>query len=199
MKEFEFDDIEISDEKDLIKEETSPKKEEDPLYQKFSFDIDIDSKEDNTLTEPETKEDSVNEIEPEIKEESFDEVNIEPKEEKNSSINDGFFETSNTEIDNPFLKVEKEEIEEKNIYEEGLKELDPIIDIDKEHENKEDALEEALSHTTKFTPFKEEKPEVDDVEIDEDKKEKNGVAYLIVLFVILLIAIFLIPKIASLL
>jgi len=196
VKEFEFDDIEISDEKDVVNEEKPQTKEEDPLYQKFSFDIDVDSKE--TINEiEEKKEEKIDEIE-EIKEEKIDE--IEDKKEINTiSSNDGLFASSNTEIDNPFLKVEKEEEEEKNIYEEGLKELDPIIDIDKEHESKEDALEEALSHTTKFTPFKEEKPEVDDVEIDEDKKEKNGVAYLIVLFIILLIAIFLIPKIASLL
>ena len=58
MKEFEFDDIEISDEEDLVKEETVQNKEEDPLYQKFSFDIDIDSKEEPVgEKEPEIKED----------------------------------------------------------------------------------------------------------------------------------------------
>ena len=197
MKEFEFDDIEISDETESIPEiDEIPETANDPLYQKFSFDIDTDS---------ETKE----EVKEEIKED-LDNKNINDLfEEKDEYVEKDtpLFSNSNKEIDNPFVKVEvkEEPVEEKrNIYEEANENIKPIISFDeKEIENKEDALEEALSHTTKFTPFKDEKPEINELEVEEKEehegKEKNGVVYLIILFIILLIAIFVIPKIASLL
>ena len=40
MKEFEFDDIEISDDVEEQPTEKVENLKEDPLYQKFSFDID---------------------------------------------------------------------------------------------------------------------------------------------------------------
>lgn len=181
MKEFEFDDIEVSDENEVKKEDKS-----DSLYQKFSFDIDDTDVDANKVFEQDVTS-NINSL--------FDDEE-EIKEEK------PLFTSTNKDIDNPFKKEEKEEIEEVNVYEEANKNIKPIISFDeKEIESKEDALEEALSHTTKFTPFKEEKPSVNDSEIEEVKegKESNGIAYLIALFVILLLAIFVIPKIASLL
>ena len=208
MKEFEFDDIEISDEVEegIPELDKQPEAlEEDPLYQKFSFDIDTDG------TEQEPKEEIIEEvkIEPEVKED-IDKKNIndlfEDKEQEYVPEDKPLFSNSNKEIDNPFVKVEvKEEpvVEKRNIYEEANENIKPIISFDeKEIENKEDALEEALSHTTKFTPFKDDKPVINELEVEEEKeegKEKNGVVYLIILFIILLIAIFIIPKIASLL
>ncbi len=214
MKEFEFDDIEISDEKQEIKEEKTENLKEDPLYQKFSFDIDTGVPQD--VLKEEIKEPVIDEpiIEEPVVEES--------KELENHSINNFFeekeentpeekplFSNSNLEIDNPFVekKVEEEvkvseEEQVENMYKEANKNVKPVISFDEnEIETKEDALEEALSHTTKFSPFKESKPEVNDLEIEESKeeKEKNGIAYLIILFIILLVAIFVIPKIASLL
>ena len=206
MKEFEFDDIEISDEKEEpIKEETvNP--ESDPLYQKFSFDID---------EEP---------IKEEIEEENIQnnnlEVNVNDIFGEETSINNLFeekeelgeeqkplFSSSSNEIDNPFANEEPKQVVEEpkveeNVFEEANKEVKPIISYsDEEIENKEDALEEALSHTTKLTPFKDEKPNISEMEVEETKegKETNGIAYLIALFIVLLIAIFVIPKIASLL
>ncbi len=216
MKEFEFDDIEISDEKQEFNEEKTENLKEDPLYQKFNFDIDtgiedIEIKEepkiDEVKEEPNVEKEEVNEVEldqPSIN--NFFEEKEETPEEK------PLFSNTNTEIDNPFVtkKVEEEvkiseEEEVENMYKEANKDIKPVISYNEEElneiENKEDALEEALSHTTKFSPFKESKPEVNDLEIEESKeeKEKNGIAYLIILFVILLVAIFVIPKIASLL
>ena len=195
MKEFEFDDIEISDEKVETKEEKEQKLKEDPLYQKFSFDIDTDNKEE-----------VVEDVKEEIEESNINNLFEEKEEEvKNTSL----FDSSNEEIDNPFIekKVEEEnkiseEEEVENMYKEANKNIKPVISFDeKELEDKEDALEEALSHTTKFTPFKDEKPDVNDLDVEETKdgKESNGIAYLVVLFIILLVAIFVIPKIASLL
>ena len=191
MKEFEFDDIVVSDENE---EKETKKNSSDSLYQKFSFDIDEveDNKEANTNDvfgqEDIIEESNINDL--------FEEKE-EIKEEK------PLFSNSNEEIDNPFKNVEpKEEVKEEieNVFEKENKK--PVISFKEEEiENKEDALEEALSHTTKFTPFKEEKPNVNTEDIEEAKegKETNGIAYLIALFIILLIAIFIIPKIASLL
>jgi len=207
MKEFEFDDIEISDEKQEFNEEKTENLKEDPLYQKFNFDIDTGIEDIEIKEEPNVEIEEVNEVEldqPSIN--NFFEEKEETPEEK------PLFSNTNTEIDNPFVtkKVEEEvkiseEEEVENMYKEANKDIKPVISYNEEElneiENKEDALEEALSHTTKFSPFKESKPEVNDLEIEESKeeKEKNGIAYLIILFVILLIAIFVIPKIASLL
>ena len=190
MKEFEFDDIVISDEP----EEEKPKKESkiddsDSLYQKFSFDID---------DVEEIKEVNTKEID---EEKNINDLFEEKEEEKEDKP---LFSNSNEDIDNPFKNTlnTEEEKDNENIYEEENKNMKPIISFNEEEiENKEDALEEALSHTTKFTPFKEEKPSIntEDIEETKDGKETNGIAYLIALFIILLIAIFVIPKIASLL
>ena len=207
MKEFEFDDIVVSDENEVNEPINEPKKEDnssDSLYQKFSFDI--DTAEEKKVEKPNVEEVSANDIFGEDVVEETDINNLfEEKEEKVEEK--PLFSNSNEEIDNPFTNVEpkeeeKVEVEEENIFEEANKEEKTIISFDeKEIENKEDALEEALSHTTKLTPFKEEKPKVEDLEIEEAKegKESNGIAYLIILFIILLLAIFVIPKIASLL
>ena len=191
MKEFEFDDIVVSDEN---KEKETKKNSSDSLYQKFSFDI--DEVEDN-------KEVNANDVFGQ--EDIIEESNINDLFEEKDEIKEEkpLFSNSNEEIDNPFKNVEpKEEVKEdiENVFEKENKK--PVISFKEEEiENKEDALEEALSHTTKFTPFKEEKPNVNTEDIEEAKegKETNGIAYLIALFIILLIAIFIIPKIASLL
>ena len=210
MKEFEFDDIEISDEKEEVKEEKKENLKEDPLYQKFSFDIDSDSDMDIDIKEEEEIEEKEEKEDPIIEEVDLDQNNLNDLfEDKDEVVEEKpLFSNTNLEIDNPF--VEKKVVEEvkiseeeqvENMYKEANKNIKPVISFDeKELENKEDALEEALSHTTKFSPFKESKPEVSDLEIEETKetKEKNGIAYLIALFVILLIAIFVIPKIAAL-
>lgn len=208
MKAFEFDDIEISDEKEEVKkEEKQENLNEDPLYQKFSFDIDTDSKEKVKENKKEEVEEIVEIDEPQLEDKNindlFDDEEDEPVEDK------PLFSNSNIEIDNPFVKKEikeeekiSEEEQVENMYKEANKNIKPVISFDeKELDEKEDALEEALSHTTKFTPFKEEKPDVNDLDIEEtkDKKDSNGIAYLVALFIILLIAIFVIPKIASLL
>ena len=191
MKEFEFDDIVVSDENE---EKETKKNSSDSLYQKFSFDI--DEVEDN-------KEVNANDVFGQ--EDIIEESNINDLFEEKEEIKEEkpLFSNSNEEIDNPFKNVEpKEEVKEEieNVFEKENKK--PVISFKEEEiENKEDALEEALSHTTKFTPFKEEKPNVNTEDIEEAKegKETNGIAYLIALFIILLIAIFIIPKIASLL
>ena len=204
MKEFEFDDIVVSDENEV----EEPKKEEnssDSLYQKFSFDID---------TAEENKVEKNDDIEVVSANDIFEQDIIEKPsinnlfEEKEEIVEEKpLFSNSNEEIDNPFTNVEqpkeeKEEVEE-NVFEEANKNEKPVISFKDEVESKEDALEEALSHTTKLTPFKEEKPkvEIEDSELEDTKegKEGNGIAYLIILFIILLLAIFVIPKIASLL
>jgi len=220
MKEFEFDDIEISDEVEEQPTEKVENLKEDPLYQKFSFDIDSDDKEEPVIeevTEPVIEEPVIEE--PVIEEPVIEEPIIEEQEELDQpNINNLFeekeepiketavFSNTNEEIDNPFLNVQQptleEEKKEESIFEEATKDIKPIISYDeKEIENKEDALEEALSHTTKLTPFKNEKPVINDGDVEEVKegKESNGIAYLIILFIILLLAIFVIPKIASLL
>ena len=210
MKEFEFDDIEISDEVEEQPTEKVENLKEDPLYQKFSFDIDSDDKEEPVIeevTEPVIEEPVIEE--PIIEEqEELDQPNINNLfEEKEEPIKEtAVFSNTNEEIDNPFLNVQQptleEEKKEESIFEEATKDIKPIISYDeKEIENKEDALEEALSHTTKLTPFKNEKPVINDGDVEEVKegKESNGIAYLIILFIILLLAIFVIPKIASLL
>ena len=219
MKEFEFDDIEISDEVQEQPEEKVENLKEDPLYQKFSFDIDSDDKEEPIVEE--VKEPAIEE--PAIEESVTEDVNIEEPsleqedldapdinnlfEEKEEPVKENaVFENTNEAIDNPFLNVSEsaptEEVKEESIFEEATKDMKPIISYDeKEIENKEDALEEALSHTTKLTPFKNEKPVINDGDVEEVKegKESNGIAYLVILFIILLLAIFVIPKIASLL
>ena len=214
MKEFEFDDIEISDEVQEQPEEKVENLKEDPLYQKFSFDIDSDDKEEPIVEE--VQEPAIEE--PAIEESVTEEAIVEQEELDAPDINNLFeekeeliketavFENTNEAIDNPFLNVSEsaptEEVKEESIFEEATKDIKPIISYDeKEIENKEDALEEALSHTTKLTPFKNEKPVINDGDVEEVKegKESNGIAYLVILFIILLLAIFVIPKIASLL
>ena len=62
--------------------------------------------------------------------------------------------------------------------------------------NKEEAMEEALSHTNEYTPFKVQKEEVN----KEQKKTNNKSAYIfigIILFIMLLFIIFL-PQISKL-
>ena len=214
MKEFEFDDIEISDEVQEQPEEKVENLKEDPLYQKFSFDIDSDDKEEPIVEE--VQEPAIEE--PAIEESVTEEAIVEQEELDAPDINNLFeekeeliketavFENTNEAIDNPFLNVSEsaptEEVKEESIFEEATKDIKPIISYDEnEIENKEDALEEALSHTTKLTPFKNEKPVINDGDVEEVKegKESNGIAYLVILFIILLLAIFVIPKIASLL
>ncbi len=205
MKEFEFDDIEISDDVEEQPTEKVENLKEDPLYQKFSFDIDSDDKEEpvvEEVTEPVIEEPVIEE------KEELDQPDINNLfEEKEEPIKEtAVFSNTNEEIDNPFLNVQQptleEEKKEESIFEEANKDIKPIISYDEEEiENKEDALEEALSHTTKFTPFKNEKPAINDGDVEEEKEgnESNGRAYLIILFIILLLAIYVIPKIASLL
>lgn len=209
MKEFEFDDIEISDEKDELIE-TKEENMEDPLYKKFSFDIDTDEEIENIeetkndfefdvdVKEEETKNDFEFDIEEELEDTSINNL----FEEKEDVLDDKpLFSNVSNDIDNPFVKKEeKEEVDEKEQIENLYKDVDKNL-ISKEEISKEDALEEALSHTTKFSPFVEDKPKVSEIDLEDskDEKESKGVTYLIVLFIILLIAIFVIPKIASLL
>lgn len=62
--------------------------------------------------------------------------------------------------------------------------------------NKEDAMEEALSHTTQYSPF-----EVPKEEISQDEKptsNKNAYIFLIIVFAIMLLFILFLPKITEL-
>lgn len=65
--------------------------------------------------------------------------------------------------------------------------------------NKDEAMEEALSHTTKYSPFETPKPEVAEITENEHvNRSRNGLILVIILFVILFIAVLLIPKISTL-
>lgn len=72
---------------------------------------------------------------------------------------------------------------------------DPVLEREMD---REELLEEAQSHTTQYNPFEPQQPEVSPIELDKDsKKNQNGMTFIIILFIVLIIAIFLIPKIAS--
>ena len=62
--------------------------------------------------------------------------------------------------------------------------------------NKEEAMEEALSHTTQYSPFEVPKQEVN----QEAKKtnSKSGYIFIIVIFIIMLLFIIFLPQISKL-
>lgn len=62
--------------------------------------------------------------------------------------------------------------------------------------NKEEAMEEALSHTNQYTPFEVPKQEV----IDTPKKENPKSAYIIIAVIVIIMALFIVflPQISKL-
>ena len=73
------------------------------------------------------------------------------------------------------------------------------IELEKEMD-RDEILDEAQFRTTKYNPFEPQKPDVSPIETENDSKQnQNGITFIIILFVVLIIAIFLIPKIASIL
>ena len=64
--------------------------------------------------------------------------------------------------------------------------------------NKEEAMEEALSHTTQFSPFEIPKEEVkEDVEKNK-KSDKKTLTFMIVIFILLILFIIFLPQISKL-
>ncbi len=199
--------------------ETKTEIKEEPLYKKFNFDIDI-KEESNNEVASELNNEIVNEPSNEtlIMNNSIDSSsvveqpnnNLEEKIEESNldEIDKPLFASNTDEIDNPFVTkpvntepevTEEEQIE--NMYKEANAAITPVITDGQniEEQVKEDALEEAISHTTRFSPFAKEKPEIAEIETeDKEPNEKSTRIFLVVLFAILVIAIFVIPKIASL-
>lgn len=62
--------------------------------------------------------------------------------------------------------------------------------------NKEEAMEEALSHTTQYTPFEVPKEDIKNVEKTDNKK---AIVFIIVIFIIMLLFILFLPQISELL
>ena len=64
--------------------------------------------------------------------------------------------------------------------------------------NKEEAMEEALSHTTQFSPFEIPKEEVKE-EVEKNKKsDKKTLTFMIVIFILLILFIIFLPQISKL-
>ena len=64
--------------------------------------------------------------------------------------------------------------------------------------NKEEAMEEALSHTTQFSPFEIPKEEVKE-ELEKNKKsDKKTLTFMIVIFILLILFIIFLPQISKL-
>ena len=64
--------------------------------------------------------------------------------------------------------------------------------------NKEEAMEEALSHTTQFSPFEISKEEVRE-EVEKNKKsDKKTLTFMIVIFILLILFIIFLPQISKL-
>lgn len=206
MKEFEFDDIdllekkqelndvEIVDASDIFGENINEevKKEvivDDTPYKEFEIDI-----EDKPLSEVKNTD-------------SFEKPSFSSEQSFDDPFEKSLFSSNNDQIDNPFVQkqvddtpVISEEEKVENMYKSANENIKPIISYTEEEiDSKEDALEEALSHTTRFTPFTQAKPEIAEIETEEKKSDnKSSIAFLIILFAILLVAILVIPKIASL-
>jgi len=230
MKEFVFDDIEVKNNIDSNPQNemsgidrsqiSKPEIKNEPMYKKFSFDINIDNKEEQKVennlnsisTLPNTSNMSnINNISNNVIKEDLEinqNVTLQNEVKKEEIVDKPLFSSSQGEIDNPFVakapeppKISEEE-KILNMYKEANEEIKPIISYTEQEvdeKSKDDALEDALSHTTKFSPFVKDKPDVAEIDI-EDKKvsNKSSVIFLVILFIILLFAIFVIPKIASL-
>lgn len=97
------------------------------------------------------------------------------------------------EESNPYIKEETKPLfaETKESLEKNYTPNIEPVDIEL---NRENIMEEALSHTTKYSPFvlpKEEEQE------EPEKENKGSVVFIIVLFAILFLAVLLIPKIST--
>ena len=72
--------------------------------------------------------------------------------------------------------------------------VDPMAAVN--NLNKEDAMEEALSHTNQYTPFELPKQEV----IETPKKESSKSAYVLIAIIVIIMAVFIafLPQISKL-
>ena len=72
--------------------------------------------------------------------------------------------------------------------------VDPMAAVN--HLNKEDAMEEALSHTNQYTPFEMPKQEV----IEMPKRENPKSAYILIAIIVVIMAVFIafLPQISKL-
>jgi len=159
----EFDDIEILDDLDEFTTKDVTNTKDDNYNNDDIFKYDFNF-ENNIVSDNDNK---LNDI---LKNDIDDEINFDDEVEKDEELRN----TSMPNIDYEY---------EQPLY-------DPSLSI---QINREDVMEDALSHTTRFTPFKLENEE------DEmtNKNNNKGVAFIIILFALLMAFVLLLPKISE--
>lgn len=148
----------------------------------YTYDFSFDKKIENPY---------FNEIKEEPKE-VFEDTSMFKAQDNNEIEKESLLTSQKMDYESPYIKEEQTplyttEKETKENYTSSMESVDMEL-------NRENIMEEALSHTTKYSPFvlpkEEEKEEV-------ENENKGSIVFIIVLFAILFLAVLLIPKIST--
>lgn len=156
----------------------------EPIQPDYNYDFSFDKKNEKPY---------LNEVEQRTSIDNNDSVvSAFEKQNNNFEPSESFLTSEAKELEEPSRIEEQKDLfqEEKESFQNTYTPNETVeIEL-----NRENLMEEALSHTTKYSPFVLPKEE----EVEEPEKENKGrIAFIIILFAILFLAVLLIPKIST--